>query len=953
MKAAPGQKELLALLALLLLPGVTIEGVDGDPLYLTPLINSGQLNEARSRSQTGRIGGDELEYILGYSGYLTVNEEFNSNLFFWFVPAMERPDEAPVLVWLQGGPGSSSLVGFFVEHGPYALRDSDPFVPVLRSATWARNFSMLYVDEPVGAGYSFTESEQGYARNLTDLSRDMLEFLQQFFTLFPEYGERDFYVTGESFGGKFVPATAFAIHEAGDSLRVKINLKGIAFGNGLTDPPSMIDFGPRLYLLGLVDREEAAHFDQQRDIILNLVENDRYFDAAFVLNKLLYNLPNDYYNFSSTYFGNVTGYEGYYNFLHIKNPPADTFLEEFVQKPAVRQAIHVGENAFHGRQDVVDHMICDILRSAKSYMPALMDNYKVLVYSGQVDIVVPYSATAQFIERIPWSGAEDFAAATRRIWRSRVEPGSQESNPKSTIYGYTRRAGAFREVMIRNAGHFAPHDQPEATLDMMVRMRLVCLLLLCGFIFPSSICTYDDLGYQEVSRREDRKSERKGAKSKRENDVGEPLFLTPLIEAGKYKEALKKSRVGKVGDLPDILSYSGYITVDKELDSNLFFWFFPAMENPENAPVSLWLQGGPGTSSLFGLFAEHGPYLVDENGNAQLRPFTWARTISMLYVDNPVGAGFSFTQSQKGYSRNQTDVSRNMLEMLQQFFTLFRDYASNDFYLSGESYAGKYVPSIGAALHESRGKLRVPINFKGIVIGNGLTDPITTLIYGDLLYNIGLMDRYQARHMQEQCNRTANLIREKSYIQATTLAYSLILGVVTGMPTYFGNVTGYRYGYNYLLTEKPESHKRYKDFVITPMVRRAVHVGERPFNTDLAKVAVYFAGDLMQSVRDKLALMMDNYKALVYSGHLDIIVPSVATEALMYSLLWSGSEEWSKAEQKIWRSSDRERVYGYAKQARNTTMFIVRNAGHITPDDQPEAVYEMITRFVNNVPIAE
>lgn len=483
-------------------------------------------------------------------------------------------------------------------------------------------------------------------------------------------------------------------------------------------------------------------------------------------------------------------------------------------------------------------------------------------------------------------------------------------------------------------------------------MTPVILLLICRIIFLSSICTISEHGHQEEPRRDGISAERKGAKH--EKYVGEPLFLTPLIEAGKYGEALRKSKVGKIGDLPDVLSYSGYITVDKELDSNLFFWFFPAMENPESAPVSLWLQGGPGTSSMFGLFAENGPYLVDENGNAQLRPVTWARTISMLYVDNPVGTGYSFTNSTKGYSRNQTDVSRNMLEMLQQFFTLFGDYASNDFYLSGESYAGKYVPSIGVALHESRGKLRVPINFKGIAIGNGMIDPITMLTYGDFLYNIGLIDRDQTRHVQEECNRTASLILEKNYVQALQMAYILILGVVPGAPTYFGNVTGYNYGYNYLLTEKPEEHSRYKTFVATPTVRQAIHVGEMPYNTDLSKVAVFFANDLMQSVRDKLILLLDNsYKALLYSGHLDIIVSSAATETLMYSLEWSGSEEWSKAEKEIWRSSDGQRVHGYVKHARNTTLVIIRNAGHIAPHDQPEATYEMITRFINDVRLVE
>ncbi|KAH7946401.1 hypothetical protein HPB49_024375 [Dermacentor silvarum] len=503
MTAAPIRRTLLALLSILLLPWLTVLGDDGrdgnesagDPLYLTPLINSGQLNEARSRSQTGRIGGDELGYVLGYSGYLTVNRELNSNLFFWFIPALNGVVQGFLQTRLVGRlsqsahnwngqtrhpcwfgckevPVRHSLLGSFAEHGPYTLEGSDPPVPVRRSTTWARFFSMLYVDEPVGGGYSFTESERGYARNVTDAARDMLEFLQQFFTLFPEYAKRDFYLTGESFGGKFVPATAFALHDAGDSLRVKIKLKGIAFGNGLTDPPSMIDFGDRLYQLGLVDRKQAAYFDQKRDVALSLINDGRYDEAAFVVNDLIYNLPNDYYNISSTYFNNVTGYESYYNLLEIKEPPDVRSYMDFVQTPALRRAFHVGENAFRDRRPVVTYMMGDLLKSAKSYMPVLMENYKVLVYSGQLDIVVPYSATEQLFETIPWSGAEAFGTAPRKIWRSPSESwgrASDTSEHKYVVFGYTRRAKAFREVMIRNAGHFAPHDQPEATLDMIVR----------------------------------------------------------------------------------------------------------------------------------------------------------------------------------------------------------------------------------------------------------------------------------------------------------------------------------------------------------------------------------------------------------------------------------------------------------------------------------------------------
>lgn len=497
------------------------------------------------------------------------------------------------------------------------------------------------------------------------------------------------------------------------------------------------------------------------------------------------------------------------------------------------------------------------------------------------------------------------------------------------------------------------HSLPSVFLhDTHTTMKPALLLLLGAVAFSSTVSANPGHSYKSLSRRETSTGTREGDGSSSDDDVGEPLFLTPLIEAEQFKEALQKSKVGNIGDLPDVLSYSGFITVNKKLGSNLFFWFFPAKENPETAPVFLWLQGGPGTSSFEGLFVEHGPYYLDENIEPQLRDITWTRTISMLYVDNPVGTGFSFTESEKGYATNQDDVSRDMVEMLQQFFTLFSEYSSNDFYLSGESYAGKYVPSIGALLHESRDQLRVPINFKGIAVGNGITDPITTLQYGRFLYDIGLLDGREADRMQEQCGRVASMIRDEDYVSASLLATELILGIVAGEPTLFGNYTGYEYGYNYLRTKKPESHTRYETFLKTPAARKALHTGQVAYDPTSAKVTLHFAQDLMKSVKNKLALLADNYKVLMYSGHLDTIVPTVATETLMNTLQWSGSKEWANAEKKIWRSPDGERVQGYAKNVKSCTLVIVRDGGHILPFDQPEAAYDMITRYINNEPFA-
>lgn len=107
-----------------------------------------------------------------------------------------------------------------------------------------------------------------------------------------------------------------------------------------------------------------------------------------------------------------------------------------------------------------------------------------------------------------------------------------------------------------------------------------------------------------------------------------------------------------------------------------------------HAPVILWLQGGPGTSGLVGLFVEHGPYILHSNKSADLREHTWAREFSVIYVDNPVGTGFSFTDDDKGYATNQEEIANNLYSFLNQFFQVYYEYGQNDFYIFGESFGG-------------------------------------------------------------------------------------------------------------------------------------------------------------------------------------------------------------------------------------------------------------------------
>ncbi|XP_075811448.1 putative serine carboxypeptidase CPVL isoform X2 [Microtus pennsylvanicus] len=387
-----------------------------------------------------------------------------------------------------------------------------------------------------------------------------------------------------------------------------------------------------------------------------------------------------------------------------------------------------------------------------------------------------------------------------------------------------------------------------------------------------------------------------------QGNAGQPLFLSPYIKAGKIKEGQKKSMVSPFFGM-SLKSYSGYITVNKTYNSNLFFWFFPAQVDHKSAPVVLWLQGGPGGSSMFGLFEEHGPYVITRNMTVLARDFPWTTTFSMLYIDNPVGTGFSFTDSLHGYAANEEDVAKDLYRALVQFFQLFPEYAKNSFYVTGESYAGKYVPAIAHYIHTLNPSKVFKIQLEGIAIGDAYSDPES------------ILDK-------------------------------LLDGDLTNDLSYFQNVTGCTNYYNFLECTDPEEQSYYGKFLSLPQVREAIHVGNQTFS-DGADVEKYLREDTLQSVKPWLAEIMDHYKVLLYNGQLDIIVAAALTERSLMAMDWKGSKEYKKAQRKVWKifKSDND-VAGYVRQVDKFYQVIVRGGGHILPRDQPLRSFDMINRFI-------
>ncbi|RWS26011.1 putative serine carboxypeptidase CPVL-like protein [Leptotrombidium deliense] len=434
-----------------------------------------------------------------------------------------------------------------------------------------------------------------------------------------------------------------------------------------------------------------------------------------------------------------------------------------------------------------------------------------------------------------------------------------------------------------------------------------------------------------------------------QDDYGEPLFLTPLIESGELEEAKQLSQVVDPQFECGGESYSAYLTVNSTVNSNLFFWFFKSQE--ANAPVVLWLDGGPGTSSLFGLFVLNGPFTVINETNIECREFSWTKAFSVLYIDQPLGTGFSFTDDEDAFSKDISESTDNLYNALTQFFTLFEEIQFNEFYAIGYSYGGKYIPAIAQKIRNEENPI---FNLKGIACGNAFFDPYSQLSYGPLLYQFSLIDENLKLGFDEKEKEIQQLIDDEMFEDAFAAFDRLINKGIFTDATFYNNATGYNYYYDVRFTNDPINTTSMVAFLDTPSVHNALHVGNHPFilggDTNVPVITALIS-DFMRSVKEIVVdVLNSDFRVLIYSGNMDIIEAPVFTSQFLNNLEgWNNREQYINSTHEIWRLEDEANdVAGYIKRANNFAFVIVRNTGHMAPYFQPKVMYSMITQFVQN-----
>ncbi|CAI5462435.1 unnamed protein product [Closterium sp. Yama58-4] len=409
---------------------------------------------------------------------------------------------------------------------------------------------------------------------------------------------------------------------------------------------------------------------------------------------------------------------------------------------------------------------------------------------------------------------------------------------------------------------------------------------------------------------------------------------------------------------------SGNLITNETTGAKMYFAYYEATE-PETAqsdtPIILWLQGGPGCSSMIGNFYELGPYRITESLNIEPNPAPWNRRYGVLFLDNPVGTGFSVAPSDADIPLDQDDVARDLYIALRSFFNLFPPFRQRPFFLAGESYAGKYVPALGSFLagkldkaqqqlrqrlkfkRDGEGGFRHPFRLDGLIIGNGLTHPRTQVqAHADIAYSAGLLDQQQRERAKEWANRVVAHIDEEEWQEAFQERTNLV--------NWIQNVSGIATPLDIRRTRAYHHNKDKQEYLALYLNRPEI---KDVLKADAAttwvscspRVRKHMSNDTMKSTMHLLEGLLRRVPVLLYQGIYDIKDGAACSLEWMGEMEWKGRERFWAVERQLWEVEGE--VAGYWREHDTLTHVVLHGAGHEVPADQPLNSQRMIETWMS------
>ncbi|TPX49773.1 hypothetical protein SeMB42_g02496 [Synchytrium endobioticum] len=402
--------------------------------------------------------------------------------------------------------------------------------------------------------------------------------------------------------------------------------------------------------------------------------------------------------------------------------------------------------------------------------------------------------------------------------------------------------------------------------------------------------------------------------------------------------------------------YAGNIEVDSTAQNTLFFWLIRSQINQPRDKLIIWLNGGPGCSSMDGMFMEFGPFQATKDNVLELNQNAWSRNAHLLFVDQPAGTGFSTVAS---YDVDQVSATNRLLTFIENFFAIFPEFRKAEIYIGGESYAGIYVPYLANEIlkrKESQNLNPPDLDLRGLIIGNGWIDPLSQYpaYYDYAVQNNILSGEYAKWALQDiaSCRKAFEIDKPKIYHASCDMIVERVIyqsraGNQPCINMYDIRLKDSQPNMDCGLSEWPKALPHVTEYLRRPDVTKAIHATLKtiPWMECDNRVAGALRNDQSPPSIGLLPYILSKIPVLLFSGNKDLICNHVGTEMMLANLTWNGETGMSNNSVKYDYVMNNKTI-GMWQTSRNMTYVLFYDASHMPAVDSPEGVFSMMNRFM-------
>ncbi|KAI3811348.1 hypothetical protein L1987_21069 [Smallanthus sonchifolius] len=441
-------------------------------------------------------------------------------------------------------------------------------------------------------------------------------------------------------------------------------------------------------------------------------------------------------------------------------------------------------------------------------------------------------------------------------------------------------------------------------------------------------------------------------------------FILISVVTSSDSDPINQQKLDQVSNLPgqnfnvDFAHYAGYVTVNEESGRALFYWLTEATEEPDSKPLVLWLNGGPGCSSIaFGMAEEVGPFHVNKDGKSvYLNPYSWNTVANLLFLDSPVGVGYSYSNTSLDIlSNGDKRTAEDSLQFLLNWLERFPQYKGRDFYLTGESYAGHYVPQLSQAIvRYNKANTGSPINLKGYMVGNALTDDYSDHVgVFQFMWAAGMISDQTYKKANELCDkesfihpsRECEQIIDITYLEMGNIdPYSIFTppctanGVTNRLLRRWHKVGHIGQSYD------PCTEQHSIAYFNLPEVQNALHAHlsttSRTWETCSGVVEMYWKDSPISVLDVYQELISSGLRIWMFSGDTDAVIPVTSTRYSIDALNLTTISPW-----RAWYEDGQ--VGGWTQKYEGLTYVTVRGAGHEVPLHKPKQALTLLKSFLS------